>query len=462
MKSIRFKLWSGMMALSIVVLILLWLFQIVFLENFYTEMHISDVKKAALSAVKTISEDNDPDYENALEPFSYKYNVDIELIGTDGNAVFRTATMGPGGMPMMNGIREKVYQKTLEGNEAELSFTHPRLGNKFMMIGLRVELSGATPAVMLLNLPLAPVGDTVSILKRQFLYITVLLLAAALLISYLISKDFTRPILEIEKATEVMADGDFSARIKLKQRDEIGKLAGSINHLGEQLSKIEQLRKDLISNISHELRTPLSLIRGYAETIRDVTGEFREKREKQIQIIIEETERLGGIVDDVLNLSQLQSGYAVLSIGSFSIKELLNAVVKRYEVLSEKTRIELLSRYDEDRVLEADKARIEQVLYNLINNAFNHTEAGGSILVNARVLSNAVRFEVTDTGSGIAEEDIPHIWERFYKADKTVNKKAGTGLGLAIVKGVLDAHHASYGVESRKGTGTTIWFELKT
>ncbi|HEX3028332.1 MAG TPA: ATP-binding protein, partial [Clostridia bacterium] len=314
---------------------------------------------------------------------------------------------------------------------------------------------------MILTLPLAPVEDTASILKRQFFYITAILLASSLLIAWKISKSFTKPILEIEKATESMAKGDFTARIKLNKQDEIGKLALSINYLGEQLSKIEQLRKDLIANISHELRTPLSLIRGYAETIRDVTGESREKREKQIGIIIEETERLSGMVDDVLNLSQLQSGYVKLERVRFSIKELVEAVIKRYEVLSEKTQVTLLAKVDRDTVLEADKARIEQVLYNLINNAFNHTPQRGSIQVNVDVHKGAVRFKVTDTGSGINEEDLPHIWERFYKADRKDNKRSvGTGLGLAITKSILDAHHALYGVESIKGAGSTFWFEM--
>lgn len=259
-----------------------------------------------------------------------------------------------------------------------------------------------------------------------------------------------------------MASGDFSVRINTKKQDEIGKLADTINYLGQQLSKIEQLRKDLIANVSHELRTPLSLIRGYAETIRDVSGNFPEKREKQLEIIIEETERLSRIVDDILNLSQLQSGYIALNKGRFVIKDVLNAVVKRYDVLSEKTGVKIIQNSFNDAILEADESRIEQVLYNLINNAFNHTQKGGTITVRTIDLPGAVRFEVSNTGSGIPEVDIPHIWERYYKADKTSGKQSiGTGLGLAIVKGVLEAHQAVFGVESLEDQETTFWFELK-
>lgn len=331
-----------------------------------------------------------------------------------------------------------------------------------MMIGLPIKISGEVSSVLIINMPLAPVEDTVSILKWQLFYITFILLAAALLISFLISRSFTRPILEIKKASEIMASGDFSVRINTKKQDEIGKLADTINYLGQQLSKIEQLRKDLIANVSHELRTPLSLIRGYAETIRDVSGNFPEKREKQLEIIIEETERLSRIVDDILNLSQLQSGYITLNKGQFIIKDVLNAVVKRYDILSEKIGVKIIQNSSNDAILEADEARIEQVLYNLINNAINHTQKGGTITVRTIDLPGAVRFEVSDTGSGIPEADIPHIWDRYYKADKTSGKQSmGTGLGLAIVKGVLEAHQAVFGVESLKDQETTFWFELK-
>lgn len=465
MKSVRFKLWAGMMVLIIIVLILLWLFQIVFLESFYTNMQISGVKKEAASVMQFMNEGSRADYENKLDALAFKYNMSLEVIDPEGSTTFNTGAMGAGGqmpMMMMNGARVEVYQRALAGDAVEVPFTHPRFGNKLMLIGLPVKSSGTVSAVLLMDLPLAPVEDTASILKWQLLYITLILLAASLLISYLISKSFTRPILDIKKVSEKLASGDFSARISSEKQDEIGKLANTINYLGAQLSKIDQLRKDLIANVSHELRTPLSLIRGYAETIRDVTGDSREKRERQLGIIIEETERLGRMVDDVLNLSQLQSGYVKLDKSRFSIRETLVEVVRRYEILTEKTGVKIVRKCTGDTLLEADRERIEQVLYNLINNAFNHTHAGGSITVGAVLKPESVRFEVSDTGTGIPEEDLPHIWERFYKAEKNGNKTSvGTGLGLAIVKGVLDAHQAVFGVESKEGAGTTFWFELK-
>lgn len=464
MKSIGFKLWAGMMALVIVVLILLWLFQIVFLESFYTRMRISDMKNEGSSIANLLYDGTKAEFENNLEAFAFNNNLSVELLDLDRNSIYTTGSTGfSGQIPMQRNIaRSEAFQDVLIGKEVMIPLTHPRFGNKFMLIGLPVKQSGQLSGVLLINMPLAPVDDTAFILKWQLFYITLILLAAALLLSFFLSRSFTRPIMEIKKVSETMVSGDFSARVKLKKQDEIGKLAETINYLGQQLAKIEQLRKDLIANISHELRTPLSIIRGYAETIRDVTGDAPEKREKQLGIIIEETERLSKIVDDILNLSQLQAGYFHLNKSRFPIKDVLDAVVKRYDVLSEKTGVQIVLQDSNYALVEADEKRIEQVLYNLINNGINHTLPGGTVTVKAIDYMKVVRIEVSDTGSGIPEEDLPHIWDRYYKAEKTTDKSSmGTGLGLAIVKSVKEAQQAAYGVESKKAVGTTFWFELQ-
>ena len=338
--------------------------------------------------------------------------------------------------------------------------THPRFGNEFMLIGLPVYINQELAGGLLLSFPLAPVEDTAAILQRQLFYISLILLAAASLLSFLLARTFTRPIVDIEKAAAQMADGDFSARIDVKQQDEIGQLAKTINYLGQQLSQIDQMRKDLIANVSHELRTPLSLIRGYAETLRDVTGNDEDKRRKQLGVIIEEAERLSRMVDDILNLSRLQSGHFELNKSIFSIRNLADNVAKRYDLLSKQKEVSIIMEMSDEQLVEADAARIEQVLYNLINNAFNNTDAGGIITIRDMYNGSSVRVEVTDSGSGIPEEEISRIWDRYYKAEKSKGITVGSGLGLAIVKAILEAHGAAYGVESKKGVGTTFWFEL--
>ena len=463
MKSIALKLWSGMIALVVVMLVMLWIFQIMFLEKFYTGIKISEVKNKGYSIIEQLEKNEDLNLERILENFVNETNASVEFFDTKGELLYGVGTNGenPQVPMMMNNSRLDAINEVISGKEVTLSLIHPKFHNTFMLIGLPIKAQSKFQGGLLINLPLAPVKDTAAILKVQLLYITLILLFTALIFAYFLSRSFTKPILEITKVSEEMASGNFSAKIKTKNKDEIGRLAATINYMGEELSKIEQLRKDLIANVSHELRTPLSLIRGYAETIRDVTGNITEKREKQLGIIIEESERLGDIVDDILNLSQMQAGYVNLNKTKFNINELLERVIKRFQILSEKTGVSITLENKVNAIVEADENSIEQVMYNLVNNAFNHTKKSGHIYIRTIKNEKNIRIEVEDTGVGISEEDLKYIWDRFYKIDKVEGTKVkGTGLGLTIVKTILEAQDFKYGVESKKGTGTRFWFEI--
>lgn len=463
MKSIGLKLWSGMMALVVVMLVMLWLFQITFLEKFYTGIKISEVKNKGYSILKQLDEEGGENFANTFEAFANETNSNLEFLGSNGEALYSISSNGGSSqMPMMNKSRNEAINNIMAGKEVTLTLIHPKFHNTSILIGLPLKVQGEFKGGIIINLPLAPVKDTASILKVQLLYITLILLFIALILAYFLSRSFTKPILEITKVSEEMASGNFSVKIKSKGRDEIGRLASTINYMGEELSKIEQLRKDLIANVSHELRTPLSLIRGYAETIRDVTGNVVEKRDKQLDIIIEESDRLSSIVDDILNLSQIQAGYVNLNKTKFNINELLERVIKKFQILSEKTEVDVVLENQVDAIVEVDEIRIEQVMYNLINNAFNHTKKYGHINIRAIENKTNIKIEVADTGIGISEEDLKHIWDRFYKTDKMEGiKSAGTGLGLTIVATILESHGFQYGVESTKGVGTMVWFEIK-
>ncbi|MFZ3170770.1 MAG: ATP-binding protein [Carboxydocellales bacterium] len=461
MRSIALKLWLGMMGLVAVVLLLLWLFQIVFLNQFYTQMRISEIRNSSVEILKEFG--NKQQFTKKLDELAYNNNLTAELLDLEHNTIYNAGSTGTNGQaPMMrNNIRIEAYENVLQGETVLIPMTHPRFNSQYMLIGLPVSVSGKLQGALMITLPLAPVEATANILERQLLYITVILLGATLILTYFLSKSFTKPILEITKVSLEMASGNLAARSKTGRKDEIGRLAETINHLGKELSKIDQLRKDLIANVSHELRTPLSLIKGYAETIRDISGNNPEKRAKQVEIIIEEADRLSSIVEDILKLSQMQAGYVALNSKRFKLNETLDRVVKRYEILSEGTGVRLYQKTTDEAFVFGDETKIEQVLYNLINNAFNHSLAGDTITVNTFESNDKIRIKIADTGEGIPADELAQIWDRFYKGDKSGKRKmAGTGLGLAIVKNILTAHQTDFGVESRAGIGTTFWFEL--
>ena len=221
---------------------------------------------------------------------------------------------------------------------------------------------------------------------------------------------------------------------------------------------MDRLQKELIANISHDLRTPLTMIKGYSEVMRDIPD---ENTPENIQVIIDETERLSALVSDLMDLSRMQSGACEAKMTEFDLTDAVRETLERYDTLVNHRGYSLNFVYDRSAYVLADRGMILQVLYNLMNNAINYTGEDRRITVTQTVKEEWVRISVTDTGEGIEPDQMPLIWDRYYKVDK-VHKRAtvGTGLGLSIVKGILELHGAAYGVNSTLGQGSTFWFEL--
>lgn len=464
MRSIRGKLWLGMMTLVGVMLLLLWLFQIVWLERFYASMRVNDLQRTLTSIARLTQSTDYQDVIYEMDRLASIQNVTLEWLDADGSAIHFSSGDSAGQMPMMrNMIRAELYRQVLAGEDVQATVSHPRFGTEYTLLGLALRsANGEVTGALMTTLPMAAVAETADILKHQLVYVSALLLMVASFCSFWLARGFARPILEIRRVSAAMASGDFSARANHHSQDEIGRLAESINHLGAELAKIEQLRRDLVANVSHELRTPLGVIRGYAETIRDITGDDREKRDAQLAIIVEETERLTNLVNDNLHLALLQSGNAELKLRDFCLCDLLRDTVERYLLLAEQKGVTLLLRGDSEARVVADEAKIEQVVRNLLQNSLQHTAPDGQVVVEVTESAKGVRVAVADTGTGIAAAELPHIWDKFHRGPSAGTPgNRGTGLGLAIVKGILDAHGAEYGVDSEVGVGTTVWFRLK-
>ncbi len=231
--------------------------------------------------------------------------------------------------------------------------------------------------------------------------------------------------------------------------------AYNYNYNDELLIYGEKLSDGSIIFIS----TPLTLIKANAEMVHDLTYANAEKRNKNLDVIIKETDRLNMLVEDILDLSKAQSKTMKLDLKRLNLVELVKTILTRYEVLKEKNGYNIIFNSDKEFVIKADRKRLEQVIYNLINNAINYTGKDKLVTVNLVDKKNKVRFEVIDTGKGINKEDINYIWDKYYKADKSYHRvTVGTGLGLSIVKNILEMHNFKYGVETSK-KGTKFYFE---
>ena len=306
---------------------------------------------------------------------------------------------------------------------------------------------------------LDPVNTTTRALNIQLVAVSIIMLCIATFIAVWSSKRISSPITEMSASAKELAKGNYDVNFKETGSIETIELAKTLNLTTQELSRLDTMQKELIANISHDLRTPLTIISGYSEFMRDCPSEISSEN---LQVIIDETARLSSLVNDLLNVSKLQSGAVPLNLAKINITDVVRKTIERYDQLMTHDGYKITFESDAEVYVNADEIRILQVVYNLINNAINYTGEDKCIMVRQEIMGEDVRISVTDTGEGISEENIPFIWDRYYKIDKVHTRaKIGTGLGLSIVKNVLMLHDSRFGVSSELGKGSTFWFELK-
>lgn len=224
--------------------------------------------------------------------------------------------------------------------------------------------------------------------------------------------------------------------------------------------KLDKLREDFIANVSHELRTPISMMQGYSEAIVDDIAQTDEEKKEMAKVIYDESLRMGRLVNELLDLARMEAGHLLLSVEAIEVEPYLNRIIRKFHGLAREKEIELSVKLDtHEPFFRFDPDRIEQVLTNLIDNAIRHVPDSASIHISGRTDERGLYIEVNDQGPGIPEEDLPFLFERFYKADKSRTRgRSGTGLGLAIAKNIIDAHRGNISVKSKLGQGTTFSF----
>lgn len=293
-------------------------------------------------------------------------------------------------------------------------------------------------------------------IKYFFVVIGLLIILLAIIISTIISKTITKPIQHITNISNEMAKGNLSIRAEKHRNDEIGILADSINHMAEEIQKSEGLKNEFISSVSHELRTPLTSIKGWSITIKNTPLEDKEDIFMGIDIIIEESERLSNMVEELLDFSRLSSNRLQLNKKEFDINNLVKKVLYQLSFKAEKKGV-VFKHFlpDNSIIFFGDINRIKQVLINVIDNAIKFTPSGGEIVTYLEQLENEISIKVKDTGIGIAEDEIDQVKQKFVKGKNTGDLK-GLGLGLAISEEIIKGHKGNLLVNSKQNIGTEI------
>jgi signal transduction histidine kinase len=287
------------------------------------------------------------------------------------------------------------------------------------------------------------------------------------LISILLAMAFARPIRELQRAARQLAAGDWSARAKVRSRDELGQLACAFNEMADRLAELENLRRDYLSDISHELRTPLSAIKGFTETLLDAAADDPAVRRDYLRRIAVKTEQINRMVEDLLDLARLEAGAIKLDFQNTALAPIGAEVVDTFRWQAEEKGIKLYSEIAEDLPeLFGSTQRLQQVLENLVSNALRATAHGGEVKISAEKADGCVAISVADTGRGMAPEHLTRIFNRFYRVVKPGERSSlgagGAGLGLAIVKQIIETHGGQIEVASEPGRGTTFRFTIPT
>ena len=460
-KSLRFKLWAYFSMFAIFIFIILWFMQVIFLQNYYTTMKKNEVRKMA---EKIEDKYNSNDLIDIINKIAYKDMISISILDNMGNVIYNSEMQSTD--PTMTHTNvyidsNAIISQMLTSKQKSIEYI-TKITKFNSQIFIYCKAINNDNNYILLATPIDPINSTTSVLANQLKYITIISLICSFIVSIFLSNRLTNPITKMAKSAQKLKNGDYDVMFERGYYTEIDNLASTLNSATNELGKTDKLRKELIANVSHDLRTPLTMIKAYAEMIRDISGNDEKKRNEHLKIIIDESNRLTRLINDMMDLSKLESGVLTIKKSDFDITETIAILLKNFEMIYEKEGYTFKFDYQDPVYVYADETKIEQVIYNLINNAVNYSDDDKMIIIDLIQDKNNVKVKIIDHGRGIAKEKLPYIWDRYYKIGE-IHKtaKTGTGLGLSIVKNILEKHGQKYGVESQENVGSTFWFDVE-
>lgn len=408
----------------------------------------------------------DEGFKELLLFFDESYDSRIWVFDKEGTIV---STSSKDEVNAGKSVNEDIVQKVAGGEEAVWSFSFDGQKDGMLSVAVPWGKDNTIYGGIVLYSPMTGINETISQLREKILWVTLLGMLFSFAVSSYLSWSISRPLQKIDKAAAKIASGDYSERIRIRSKDEIGDLASTINDMMEKLGRVDgekrklnQLRHDFMANVSHELRTPLTAMQGFLEALQDglIEDQFRGK---YYEILYRETLHMNRLVDDITDLMKLENKEIILSRTAVDMEELLAKIAFKFRPEAEERGIMLTSRAGGGLpMVWADPDRLEQILNNLVKNAIKFTEYG-TVELDATTGPDrrTVRITVTDSGIGISSEDQELIWERFFKVDRgRPRKNKGSGLGLAIVRELVELHQGQIRVDSEVGRGSKFEVQL--
>ncbi len=458
LKSINFSLWLNFTIFAIAIVLLMAIISLLIVTNVYNSQAREKLRSVGDSVSITLEENRQSErtLELYLRGIEYTDGVNIFIIKGDGTLIF----------PTYAEIEEDDVATIL--SEAKSQIDDKDLGagviyssdRDTMCYAERISYGGNGYLIISYSLEIA--NTTTRALAMYILAICLIAIIIAFVVSYFISTKLSGPINSITTTANELAKGNYDVKFASAEYREVAQLSDTLNYVTGEIKKSDEFQKQLLANVSHDLKTPLTMIKAYASMVKEISGNDPEKRDKHLQVIIDEADRLTGLVNDVLNVSKVSADNH-LNKKVFNLTDFVFGVVDKFGYLQETQGYKIMVDIDPNLYTCADEEKIGQVLYNLVSNAVNYTGADKTIYISLKddTAAGRIKFAVRDTGKGIAKEDMDSIWNRFYRVKENHARPVkGTGLGLNIVKIILENHRFDFGVESEVNKGSTFWVDF--
>ncbi len=448
--------WKWVVNFLLVIFIVIFALEIIFCA-FIRSYYVSEVQGLAREYAQTVitplrectPENLESTARGYCESFEHKDKMEIQVLDKSGSVLISTTGFDytPSSMP--------DYIRVTQGQANGFWTGKSSSGEKVMCeTTVLSRENGEQIGAVRWSVSLANVNRHILWVCLVAIFVGVAILAIISTSGMYFVTSIVRPIRDVSNVARKIAMGDFNTRIEIKENNEIGELCDSINYMAGELQQVENMKNDFISSVSHELRTPLTAIRGWAETAKMSIGFDEETVGKGLDVVLKESERLGSLVEELLDFSRMQSGHLPITFEEFDLLAILGEAADMYRELAKKQNIELVFVPINQSVwCMGDANRIKQVFINVIDNALKYNQSGGQILIEQKIQDDCIQVSVSDTGVGIAAADLDRVKEKFYKANKQVR---GSGIGLAVADEIIKQHNGLLLVDSTEGIGTTV------
>ena len=462
------------MFFTVVIFTVLWLLQTVFLQKFYNGMIIKNTVKVA---DKISEESRNSDITSYIDDVSRSNTILVFVTDTAGNLLYSSDEYKKGHkfrsdrMEMADDHIERYdhyrelpvnYDEFLSAVNSSDSGEAVINNDDSYVYGRLIDYYGYNDkAVLYLSTPLNAVGSTARIIRIQLLWVTLLSIIIAFVLALFMSKSFSKPVAQLNEKAHKLGEKDDDVDFNEGFCIELDELNTTLDSTSEKLKKNRDFQNELLANVSHDLRTPLTMIKGYAEMIRDISREDEKQRAEDVAVIVEEADRLTALVNEILEYSELQMSDSETVMNDVVLSDTVTSVADSFEKLYSKEGYVFERNIADNIHVKGNAARLQRAVYNLLDNAVRHAGEDKWTGVSLRTEKGNVIIEISDHGSGIAPDELEHIWDRYYTRRQRSGKGV-SGLGLAIVKQIVSQHNGICRAESVVGTGSVFSIELKS